>query len=256
MGFLQLFKILNSNMFLFGEYHGTKEMPNFFIQVVKEVIPFNRHINIFLEVESSMQELLNDYIKDNINYKVFVKECLKKRMYNKEHYDGRGTKDFFKIFNLAKEYKKQISIYFTISGNKKLDNRFQEYENDMKDTVCKYYDKNAINFYYAGANHVVTNKVLNTNQWKLFTKDNYIPCGYLIKQEIPCTVSIKIQPLSGKIIALTCKIGKHNEAKVSYHKLENHIKEIKTYNKFIKANNDAYDYYYYIKRISPSYKLR
>ena len=39
-----------------------------------------------------------------------------------------------------------------------------------------------------------------------------------------------------------------------YVKYKNNVK--REYNKFIKENDTGYDYHYYIKRVTPSYKLR
>lgn len=252
MNFKDVYIQTNSNLFLFGELHGTKEMPQIFINAIKDVLTLNKHINIFLEVSSKLQALFNDYKEDKISYKNFLNE----RMYSNEGYDGRGSKAFFQIFNFAKENKDRINIYGTISGNKKSDNCYIDYETCMKDCVCKYYNKNAINFYYAGANHVVTNEILDTNQWRLFEKNGYLPCGYLIKKEIPCAISIRLKELSGKVIAKNCSLGQIEKSKVSYVKLKNIASKAEMFDEYIKTSNDVYDYYYYIKRVTPSYKLR
>ena len=99
MNFKDVYIQTNSNLFLFGELHGTKEMPQIFINAIKDVLTLNKHINIFLEVSSKLQALFNDYKEDKISYKNFLNE----RMYSNEGYDGRGSKAFFQIFNFAKE---------------------------------------------------------------------------------------------------------------------------------------------------------
>lgn len=252
MTFIDIYNQEKSNMYLFGELHGTNEMPRVFISAIKEVMTLNKHINIFLEINYKLQKLLNDYINDKICYKSFLKE----KMYNEE-YDGRGTKAFFEIIQFAKNNKNQISLYFVDKYEERTPNPLADCEVCTKELVCKYYNNDAINFFYAGSAHTATNKVLDSNLWKICKKEDYLPCGYLIKQEIPTAVSIKLNCISGKVICLHCTTLENiNDKKVSYSKIKNFTQTVKSYNKFIKIENDLYDYYYNIKRVTPSYKLR
>ena len=112
MNFLNLYNQTKSNMFLIGECHGTKEMPQTFIKILKEALTLNKNINVFLEFPVEMQKLLNDYIEGKASYKDFLKTTF----FNppKDCYDGRLSKDMFKIIDFIKDNKNRINSFFTV----------------------------------------------------------------------------------------------------------------------------------------------
>ena len=105
MLFINIYNQTNSTMFLFGEWHGTNETPYIFINALKDVIPLNKHINIFLEISASMQQILDNYINNQISYKIFRENMI----LTKGGFDGRESKSFFKIFDFIKDNKNQIT---------------------------------------------------------------------------------------------------------------------------------------------------
>lgn len=251
MNFLELYNQTNSKLFLIGESHGSKEMPKAFISILNETLALNKHINLFLEFPSDMQELLNDYVQNKVSYKEFLKT--KFYSHPKNLYDGRTSKDMFNIINFAKENKDKISTYFVVGGNT---SSSDEYERAMCENIYKRYDENKLNFYYTGSIHAITKIVPNIFLSNIFEKNNYLPCGIHIKNKISNVVSIELAPYSGKFLSLVCISNDPNSRRLKYTKQKGASRVKRIYNEFIKLEEEMFDYRYCIKRVTPSYKLR
>ena len=252
MAFHKLYNQTKSTMYLIGEHHGTKEMPQALINILEEALMLDKCINLFLEFPSDIQNVLDDYIKDKVSYKEF----LKTEFYNppKGFYDGRTSKSMFEVIVFAKEHKDRIKTYFIVGKNGKKYESNDGHELAMCDNVCDHYDGNKLNFIYVGSFHAITHE--DENDWctKYYKDNNYLPCGIHLKEKFSNVISIKIESLKGKSIACFGDVYNPETIRVKYVKDKSTVK--KDCNIFIKENNKAYDYYYYLKRVTPSYKLK
>ena len=252
MNFIDLYNQTKSNMFLIGECHGTKEMPQTFIKILKEALTLNKNINVFLEFPVEMQKLLNDYIEGKASYKDFLKTTF----FNppKDLYDGRLSKDMFKIIDFIKDNKNRINSFFTVGRKDEDILTYDEHELSMCKNIYEHYDKDKLNFYYVGSAHAITQE--DKNDWftKYYKENNYLPCGIHLKENIPSVISINLEYVKGKYLSAFGNAYSQTSPRVMYVKYKNNVK--REYNKFIKENNTGHDYHYYIKRVTPSYKLR
>lgn len=90
-------KIKDKKIIIFGEIHGTKEIPKilsqFFFKLAKQ-----ENFNVCLEIPSDFQNNIEDFFK------------------NKEFDDGRNSLEYFNLIqslnNINKEYDKNIKIFY------------------------------------------------------------------------------------------------------------------------------------------------
>lgn len=248
--FLELYNRTNSDMFLIGEFHGTKEMPQIFINILKEALTLNKKVNVFLEFPSDMQGLLNNYLEDNVSYKEF----LKTKFYT-EFYDGRQSKALFSIINFSKNNKDKISCFFVDINERERWDKSCKRDVILKNNILKFFDKNKINFFYAGNMHTISNKLYNDYRWKFFDEEKYLPCGFLLKERLVNVISINLAPINGKMLILDVnELNGKILPRVRYCKFNN--SKDNRHLSFIFHKDSVYDYEYKIKRVSASYKLR
>ena len=99
--------VSNFDVILFGEVHGTKEIPNYIFSYISDCIK-NFNLDIGLELSSSYQDKVDLFLEcgdENILAKIFL---------TSEADDGRKTEDYFlfikKIRQLNIDLKKKIRV--------------------------------------------------------------------------------------------------------------------------------------------------
>ena len=99
--------VSNFDVILFGEVHGTKEIPNFIFSFISDSIR-NFNLDVGLELSSSYQSKLDLFLKsgdENILTEIFL---------DSEENDGRKTEEYFifvkKIRQLNLDLKKEIRV--------------------------------------------------------------------------------------------------------------------------------------------------
>ncbi len=264
MNFFNLIKQTNSNIFFFGEFHGTNQMPMTFVKCVKEVLKFKKNINIFLEMSSDLQQLCNDYINDKAK-----KEDFLKTFFYKNFYDGRQSKAFFKIIEVSKKFKDNIKLFCVDETKEDIDKdivkekegKYNIYKSaTFRDKVMflnfsKYYDDNSINLIYAGSFHAMTKYPDNLEIRSMLAEKSFC---MLIKERYPQIKSILLESKSGK--AFNASFSSQGKKLLGVLKFgtdemarENILKDKGI---FIKLDNKEFDYKCNVGISTPSYKLK
>ncbi len=130
-------KIKNKRLIIFGETHGTKEIPemltDFFLKMAEK-----EEFNIGLEIPDEFQEKFDFYMNSG-DYELLSNIAF----FSKEYCtDGRNSLEYLnlikKIYNFKSKYHKNIKIY-CISPS--LTRNQEEYEHLLAENILKIADK-------------------------------------------------------------------------------------------------------------------
>jgi len=212
-------KIEDNKIILFGELHGTKEIPmilsNFFDKFVK-----NNNFNIFMEIPDEEQENVNNFLLSG-DEKLLLQTEFFKNNYNN---DGRNSLEYFEfiknIYLLNKKFKKKIKIFCIDISNITL---VEERDNIMANNVIKNLEKE-FNFVIVGNLHA-SKKCINFDDFCFKTLGSFIYKNY--KNQM---ISINILPETGQFF-------------------NNSIEKVPDLNEF-KEISKNYDYTYFIENSS------
>lgn len=157
---------------LFGEIHGTKEIPNIILKLLKKVAK-REDFDLCLEVPSLYQKQVDDYLKNGEE-----KNLLKINFFtDKNQRDGRNSLEYFNlikgIYYLNRKYNRKIRIFF-IDINKF--DEFEKRENIFAERILKI-SKNKKVFAVLGNVHA-SKSVLSLNGEKI------IPCGFILYNKL------------------------------------------------------------------------
>ena len=218
-------KLTNKKIILFGEIHGTKEIPELISKF------FNRYaqdndFNIALEIQSESQGHINNYLKTG------KEDYLRKMSFFKfsENSDGRNSFEYFNlirdIHSINSKYKRQIRIFCIDTDNIKDYKNQNKREAKLAENILKILSEKPT-FIIMGSIHTSKN-IINLDKPILTPTGNILYSKFKDK-----LLSILLWPQRGK-----------------YFNLE--IKEIKsTTQEDITELIKNYDYTYFIDEITP-----
>jgi uncharacterized iron-regulated protein len=164
-------KIKSKKIVLFGELHGTKEIPNLLLDLFTTILK-KESFNLCLEIPSKYQKYFNKFMING------DEKYLKKIdfFYDKNQRDGRNSLEYYNliksIYNLNKTNNHKIKLFFIDVNESKEQNEreFIIFKNILK-TISN--EKTLI---ILGDVHASKNKIS-------FGSTNIIPIGYLMKQK-------------------------------------------------------------------------
>lgn len=165
-------KIKDKLVILFGEIHGTKEIPEMLSQFFSEFAN-KEDFNICLEIPDEFQEKLNSYISSG-DY-----DILKSILFFSIKYcaDGRNSLEYMNliktIYKINSECNKNIKI-FCVSPS--LAKNQEEAEKGIADNILKVVD-NKKTFVVIGSIHASKKEID-------FLQQKIVPAGLLIYQEL------------------------------------------------------------------------
>jgi len=204
-------KIKNKSLILFGETHGTKEIPEllsqFFTEIAKE-----EDFNICLEIPGEFQENIEDFFK--------IKN------------DSRNSLEYFELIKnikkLNKKYNRQIKIFcidinsnFKIENEKNIQNKREEI---MAENIMKILGNNKKTFSILGNIHA-SKKII------LISKTRIVPTGFILFNKLKNRMfNVNISPKSGTFFNMGLKDIPKNDFKDSFNKGFDYIFEIKETN--------------------------
>jgi len=157
-------KIDKKKVILFGEIHGTKEIPNLLSDFFSDLSK-RESFNVCFEIPSNQDDFFTD----------------------KNQRDGRNSLEYFNLINKLKELR-NVKIHFVdINDAKDIKNR----DKIIADNVLKALDKNKT-FAVLGNIHASKNKI------KIGSL-NIIPAGFLIYQRLKGEMcSVLLKPKNGE----------------------------------------------------------
>ncbi len=182
-------KIVRCQIVLFGEIHGTKEIPHllseFFEKYAKE-----RNFNVCLEIPSENQRWISAFLLTGQDS--YLKEA---PFFKHNNRDGRASSEYFnlikKIYFINLKISKKIEIFCIDTSN------FDDYrdQNKREIKIAKNIIKsvsNKVTFAILGNVHASI-KELN------FNENNIIPAGVYLKKEFGSNlISINLMPKKGR----------------------------------------------------------
>jgi hypothetical protein len=164
-------KIKDKQVILFGELHGTKEIPKLLSNFFKEISK-KESFNLGLEIPDEFQEQINSYMKSG-DY-----DLLKNILFFSKEYctDGRNSLEYINliknIYNINSEQNKNIKIFCLFPS---LANNQEEVEIGIANKILKITNKKT--FVIIGNIHA-SKKEINIFQKKI------VPAGFLIYEKL------------------------------------------------------------------------
>jgi len=209
-------RIKQSRVILFGELHGTKEIPKILLKLFRRLskeYPFN----LCLEIPSKYQRYINRFF-DTGNEKYLLMIDF---FNDKNQMDGRNSLEYYNLIKILYVLKDKINIY-CIDVNK-LKNQ-NDREKLMANNIMKILNSNKKTFVILGNIHASKNKIS-------FNSLEIIPTGYILHNK-----------LKDKIINIlfVCENGSFLN-----------IKEKKINEEYFKGFEKNFDYVYKIKKVTP-----
>lgn len=227
--------IRGKKLILFGEIHGTREIP----ELVTKVLP-NLAINtLFLEIPVDQQPFIDAFLAAG------TKESLATiPFYASPALDGRGSKEYLEVIrkvfllNQKMTHKTRIVCVDVPAEQKKSS---EQRDTFMCQQILKNLEKQCL--FIAGNIHTSLKPVSAGGKRVLTT-------GTLLKQYFPKEiVSIALVPLSGKFYNFGVQSISTKELQTRYN-----LTAKEQGNTFIQSNREktGYDYMYTIKHVSPA----
>jgi len=165
-------KIKDKQAILFGEIHGTKEIPELLSNFLKD-ISTNESFNLCLEIPDEFQEQINSYMNSG-DY-----DILKNILFFSIEYctDGRNSLEYMNliktIYYINSEYNKNIKISCVFPSSAK---NQEEVEKGLADKILEKAN-NKKTFAIIGNIHASKGEIN-------FSKQKIVPAGFLIYEKL------------------------------------------------------------------------
>ena len=207
-------KIKGKKIILFGETHGTKEIPNLLSKFFEDISK-SESFNLCLEIPDEFQNQLDSYMKNGED-----KELRSVSFFSKEYCtDGRNSLEYLNLINtiykINQTKKEKIELFFICPS-------LAENQGEAEKLIAKNIldrAKNRKTFAVLGNIHASKKKI------NLFGK-TIITAGFLINQEIKEKMfSILLKPESGKFFSNGLKEINYFEND-SFDKNFDHVREL------------------------------
>ena len=182
-------RIKKKNLILFGEIHGTKEIPNlikkFLVEIAKE-----EDFNLRLEIPEEFQEKINKFIELGDN--TILKDI--SFFLEPDNQDGRGSLEYLnlikKIYDLNKNYKRNIKIS-CIDPNKDAQ---EEKERGVAENILKSLNDKKT-FAILGDVHASKNPIS-------FLGEKFLPAGAILFNQLGNKMfSVRVLPKKGEFFS-------------------------------------------------------
>ena len=200
----------NKNLVIFGEIHGTKEIPEMISQFFSEIAK-EEDFDVCLEIPEEFQKNIKDFFVTN--------------KYDKS--DGRNSLEYFKLIqnmeNLNRKYNRNIKI-FCIDANS---NTFIEDEKDIQNIREKIMAENILKSLDGKKSLVVLGSIHASKYPIFFNGINIIPAGSIIFKKLNDNMfSINILPKKGKFFNFGLKEIRGNKLEGPFNKNFDYIYDI------------------------------
>ena len=172
-------KTINKNLVIFGEIHGTKEIPDLLSKFLSEIAK-EEDFNLCLEIPQEFQKNIEDFFRD------------------KKFNDGRNSLEYFRLIqslkNLNKRYGRDIKIFcIDAKSNVIIDNKSNAQntrERIMAGNITKHLNKKT--FVILGCVHASKNIIR-------FQEKIIVPTGNILYKKLRDKMfSINILPIAGE----------------------------------------------------------
>lgn len=183
-------RLPNNGIIIFGELHGTNEIPQFFSDCAQEFISHNESIKIFLEYPSSEDNVVEKFMQGEINENDLIQEPHWART------DGRSSQAMLAVFRDLKSYSARGLKIHGFDSNINEGKRTQV----MVDHFMAAYSKNSYNLILTGNIHA---KLTQGLPWDA----NYIPFAMLLKKNVGNMISLDADYLAGTAWICSPKCG-------------------------------------------------
>ena len=203
-------KIKNKQLILFGEIHGTKEIPEkiseFFSELAKE-----EDFNVCLEIPSEFQKNVESFFK-----------------FNKEKYDGgRNSSEYLGLIqnlkNLNKKYERDIKI-FCIDMNSGI---YVRDEKNIQNFREKIMAKNILKYLRDKKTFVIIGDIHASKKPILFGKLKINPVGSILFNKMKDKIyNIRIMPTKGNFFNFGIKEVHGNKLEDSFNKNFDYVYDI------------------------------
>jgi hypothetical protein len=206
-------KIKDKNLILFGEIHGTKEIPKLLSQFFSEIAK-EEEFNISLEIPQEFQANIEDFFK--------IKE---------EDSDGRNSLEYLELIknieNLNKKYNKKIKIFCVDMNSDSL----IENEEDIQNIREKIIAENIIKIINNKKTFVVLGNIHASKKNLSFHQINIIPSGAILFNKLKDKMfSINILPKKGVFFNTRLKKISEDDFNDSFDKGFDYVFKIKEVN--------------------------
>jgi len=207
-------KIKDKKLIIFGELHGTKEIPKliseFFLEIAKE-----DDFNVCLEIPSEFQEEISKFLISGDKNKLENISFFS----NKYNRDGRNSAEYMNliktIYFINKTYKKNIQI-FCVDPNANTQNKK---ERGIAENITKILDTEKT-FAVLGDVHASKKRLS-------FGKTDILPAGFILFNKLSNKMfSIRILPKKGEFFNLGLKKVFNNKSQGSFNEGFDYILEI------------------------------
>lgn len=178
---------------IFGEIHGTKELPAFFLDCVQEFHNNNERIQIFLELPTDIDAILKEYLQGKASLTEFISEPHWKKN------DGRASIAMLGLLSEIKNTGLGHLPIFAIDVSKYVENR----DSEIMINFMKNFSPDSFNLVLVGNLHA---------QLTAYRRGKTIinPFASLLKGEIADTVSLRAAYPAGSAWACTPDCGLKN----------------------------------------------
>lgn len=203
-------KIKDKQLILFGEIHGTKEIPEFLSKFFSEIAK-EEDFNVCLEIPSEFQKSIRNFFK-----------------FNKEkHSDGRNSLEYFWLIqnlkNLNKRYGRNIKI-FCIDMNSKIQIRDKKNTQNFREKIMT---KNILKPLKDKKTFVIMGDIHASKKPILFGKLKINPTGSILFNKIRNKMyNIRIMPTKGNFFNFGIKKIYKNKSEDSFNKNFDYIYDI------------------------------
>jgi len=203
-------KIKNRELILFGEIHGTKEIPEFLSKFFSEIAK-EEDFNVCLEIPSEFQKNVDSFFK-----------------FNKEkHGDGRNSLEYLRLIqnlkNLNKKYGRDIKIFCIDMGS----GIHVWDEKDIQNFREKIMEKNILKYLRDKKTFVIMGDIHASKKPILFGKLKINPVGSRLANKLKDKIySIRIAPTRGNFFNFGHKEIQKNESEYLFNKNFDYIYNI------------------------------
>ncbi|MFH1209832.1 MAG: hypothetical protein V1663_03515 [archaeon] len=210
-------RVKDKKLLLFGEIHGTKEIP---LIIQKIITLLKDDINlIFLEIPKDQQKYINDYVK-SIN----ENDLFKMPFFKNSNKDGRDSKENLYLIKCLLDFNLKI---ICVDPNEIKDRDYLMYR-EIKENLNL--DNKKINIFITGNFHASKEKIV-------INKKEFIPCGYYLRGW-----------LKNDLIIVNFVINNGNIYNLRLKKIINKDKKEEG---IFPSQSKNYDFEYIINKVSP-----
>ena len=211
-GITKLFK--SGNVVLFGEVHGTKEMPEHFFDVVCNANKTNKKIKIGIENSYKLTSILQQFINAK-NLDDSINQLMKTKFWSKEYQSGRSSVDMLELLKSIRKLNLDSNNIEIFSFDHQGGGHQEGYREQLiVGSIFKHVDKNTLMLVLTGNIH---SRITHGRPWDESAKN----VGALLKEKYNATHSVYLKSSGGDgwICTPECKVQKLNGSPIDVNKI-------------------------------------